>query len=280
MRKMGGLRRYMPVTFWTFLIGTLALTAVPPFAGFFSKDAIIEAVSMSGLPSAGWATFCLQAGAFVTALYSFRALFMTFFGECRYTGGRVQESPWSICLPLFLLAIGSMVSGYLLAPAIFLPLNGLLSSVIYLTPEAANVANDLAIPYSVGDGVIWESVEHLPLWLTLAGFMVAYYAYMLHTEFPAMLVRRFGIIYRVLMNKFGFDAFNDWFFVRGFRAISAWCYQFGDKRLIDTWLVQGSANEILHLSSLVRLIQSGFLYHYTFAMVAGLAVFLLVVLTV
>lgn len=280
MRKMGGLRRYMPVTFWTFLIGTLALTAIPPFAGFYSKDAIIEAVSMSGLPSAKWGTFCLQAGAFVTALYSFRALFMTFFGKCRYTGDRISESPWTICLPLFLLAVGSMVSGYLLAPSIFLPLNGLLSSVIYLSPEAANIANDLAIPYSVGDGVIWESVEHLPLWLTMAGFFVAYYAYILHPGFPAMVVKRFGIIYKILMKKFGFDAFNDWFFVQGLQAISAWCYRVGDKRFIDTGLVQGSANRVLYLSCVVRHIQSGFLYHYTFSMVAGLAVFLFVVLMV
>ncbi|MBT4885491.1 MAG: NADH-quinone oxidoreductase subunit L, partial [Legionellales bacterium] len=228
MRRMGGLRHHMPVTFWTFLIGTLALTAVPPFAGFFSKDAIIEAVSLSNLPSATWASFCLHIGAYVTALYSFRALFMTFYGECKYTGGKITESHWTICMPLFLLAIGSICSGYILAPAIFLPLDGLLSSVIYLSPDAANVANDLAIPYSVGDGVIFEAFEHLPFWLTLFGFITAYYSYIVNKKFPDIVATKFNLFYRILLAKLGFDTFNEWFFVKGLKAISQKCYKIGD----------------------------------------------------
>jgi len=278
MRRMGGLRHYMPVTFWTFLIGTLALTAVPPFAGFFSKDAIIEAVSLSELPCATWAIFCLNIGAFVTSLYSFRALFMTFFGETRYTGGKITESTWTICLPLFLLAIGSICSGYILAPSIFMPLDGLLSSVIYLSPDAANVANDLAIPYTVGDGVVFEAFEHLPFWLTLLGFITAYYSYIVNKEFPNIIAAKFSLFYRVLLAKFGFDTFNEWFFVKGLKRLSTNCYKIGDMLLIDKILVHGSANEVLSASGFLRKFQTGYLYHYTFGMVLGLAIFILVVL--
>ena len=270
MRKMGGLRQRMPITFWTFLIGTLALTAIPPFAGFYSKDAIIEAVSMSVLPSAGWASFCLVAGAFVTALYSFRALFLTFFGETRYQGGRVHESPASITIPLCLLAIPSILVGYVLAPVILQPHNGLLSSVITLQPSAVQMMQSLSEPYLHGE-VLFEAWQHAPFWLTVLGLIVAYYSYIVQPAFPARCVRCLPLVYKALCAKLGFDAFNDHVIVRGLQKLSYVCYQIGDQRLIDQGLIQGLANTVYRISQRVRVLQTGYLYHYAFSMVFGLA---------
>ncbi|MEE3003426.1 MAG: NADH-quinone oxidoreductase subunit L, partial [Pseudomonadota bacterium] len=205
------------------------------------------------------------------SLYSFRCLFMTFFGECNYTNGTIKESPWTICVPLILLAIGAVTSGYLLAPDIMLPYGGLLSSSIFLKPDAANIVYEVLEPYRNGSGVILSAFSHAPFWLTIAGFLSAFYAYVLNKEFPDFLAKKFSLIYRILTAKFGFDIFNDWFFVRGIKLLSSSFYKIGDQLIIDKTLVNGSAKEVLGLSGILRRLQTGYLYHYTLAMVVGLA---------
>ena len=275
MRNMGGLRRHMPITFWTFLIGCIALTAIPPFSGFYSKDAIIEAVSLSTLPAANWAYFCLLSGAFVTALYTFRAFFMTFFGSCNYKGNTIADPGWSICLPLLLLAFFAIISGYALAPEILKPTGGLLSSAIYLSDSALQHATDVAAIYFNHKELILASLYHLPLQLSLLGIACAYYCYVINKNIPVMLAKRFNFIYRALVAKLGFDLFNDWFFVRGVKVISDFSYHIGDRLLIDKALVTGSSNFIIRVAKFVRMSQTGYLYHYVLVMVLSLAIFML-----
>jgi NADH-quinone oxidoreductase subunit L len=274
MRMMGGLWRKMPITFFTFLIGTLALAAIPPFSGFFSKDAIIEAVSLSKLPASSWAYFCLVAGAYVTSLYSFRALFMTFFGKCKYTKGDIKESPFTICMPLIILAVGSICSGYLLAPEIMNPRTGYLASTIFLSPDSRHMMTEVIAPYSKGPEMILDAFHHLPFWLTILGFLTAYYSYVVNKDFPTVVSTKFNIFYRILLAKFGFDSFNDWFFIRGFKALSNFFYNFGDQKVIDQTIVQGTAKEVVGFAKVLRLIQTGYLYHYTMVMVLGVALFI------
>lgn len=278
MRTMGGLWRKMPITFVTSLIGTLALAAVPPFSGFFSKDAIIEAVSLSNLPAASYAYFCLVAGAFVTSLYSFRALFMTFFGKCKYDKGEIKESPWSICFPLIILAIGSVFSGYMLAPEIMNPRTGYLATSVYLTPDAIHHMSEVIDPYKNGPSMILDAFSHLPFWLTILGFLVSLYAYVINKEFPEKVAVRFKYIYQILIAKLGFDMFNDFVIIRGFKYLSNVFYNIGDQKIIDQALVLGSASGVMTFAKLIRRIQTGFLYHYTMVMVLGLALFVLVTL--
>lgn len=276
MRKMGGLWRKMPITYVTFLIGGLALCAVPPFAGFYSKDTIIEAAKMSQIPGSAYAYFCLAAGAMVTALYTFRAFFLTFHGTPRMdqkTWNHVHESPWVVWFPLVMLAVPSIVLGYILYMPILFDKPTLLNESIFTLPQydvLAEMAREVVSP--------WEAMLHAPtspvFWLMLTGIVIMWIAYILLPSIPSMLSRRFSWLYRVLMDKYGFDRFNEVVFVRGARLCGRMLYRVGDRAIIDGLVVNGSANTIRWFSDKSRAVQSGYLYHYTTAMVLGVLAFL------
>lgn len=271
MRRMGGLMRKMPITYATFLIGTLALCAIPPFAGFFSKDTIIEAAQLTSIPGGTYAYFCVAVGAMVTALYSFRAFFMTFHGQPRmdhHTFSHVHESPWVVWVPLVLLAIPSVIIGFILYMPMLFDNPTLLGHSIFVLPEH-NVLEELGKEITSP----WHSVLHAPnsliFWFTLTGIFLAWIAYIVVPQIPVILSQRLSWIYQLLLNKFGFDAFNQLFFVRGVRGLGQSFYQFGDQRLIDGLMVNGTGRSLRWLALKLRGVQSGYLYHYITVMVFG-----------
>lgn len=276
MRKMGGLWRRLPVTYTCFLIGGLALSAIPPFAGFYSKDLIIDAVHNAGLPGSEYAYFCVATGAFVTALYTFRAFFMTFHGSSKMSDevkAHVHESPWVVLVPMILLAIPSAIAGFfLIKPMIFSQTPLLAHSIVEALPNgplrsvAANFHGPLAMALHA-----WQS---LPFWLSIAGIVIAFLCYSRYPELPAWFAQRFAILYRILMQKYGFDDFNQHVIVRGCNWLADRFYQLGDIKLIDESLVDGSGRFVSWMSRVARVMQSGYVYHYAFAMIFGLLVFL------
>jgi NADH-quinone oxidoreductase subunit L len=276
MRKMGGLWRKMPITYVTFLIGGLALCAIPPFAGFYSKDTIIEATHFSQIPGSSYAYFCVVVGAMVTALYTFRSFFMTFHGTPRMdkkTFSHVHESPWVVWLPLVLLAIPSVILGYLLYMPMLFNIPQLLSSSLFVLPEH-NVLAELAKEVQSPLQTMLHSVFSGVFWLTLLGIFVAWLTYIVFPTVPAVLARKFSILYRVLLDRYGFDAFNDRVFVRGSKALGRLFYRVGDQDLIDGVLVNGTARTVRWAALKTHVIQSGYLYHYVTVMVLGLLSFL------
>ena len=272
MTKMGGLAKRMPITYLTFLLAALALTAVPPFAGFFSKDSIIEAAELSTIPGASYAYFCVAAGAFVTALYTFRQLFMTFHGTPRMsqeTYDHVHESPWVVWLPLVILAIPSVLLGYFLIQPMLFAANPILGKSVFVLP-AHNVLATMEKEFHGPLAMIMHSVYSLTFWLTLAGIATAWICYSLVPSIPTIIMQRFNWLYRVFVNKYGFDQFNDWFFIRGGRALGQFLFGFGDQRVIDGMVVNGSSRLVRWVATLSRGTQTGYLYHYATVMVLGL----------
>ena len=269
MRKMGGLRRYMPITYVTALIGSLALAGIPPFAGFFSKDAIIEAVRASHLPGSGFASFAVLAGVFVTAFYSFRMLFMTFHGKPRmdhHTREHLHESPWVITLPLILLAIPSVIAGWIfIGPMV---MGDYFGSSITLLPGNGALPEMREAWHGVGPFVV-EGVQSLPFWLAMSGIALAAAFYLKWTHIPAAIVRESGAIYTLLDNKYYFDRFNEIFIAGGARCFGQGLWKLGDMKFIDGWIVNGSAHLVGALSTRLRRIQTGYIYHYAFAMIFG-----------
>ena len=243
MRKMGGLWRKMPITYITFLIGSLALCAVPPFAGFFSKDTIIEAAKISSIPGSGYAYICVALGAMVTAIYTFRALFMTFHGTPRMsdkTYSHVHESPWVVWLPLVVLAVPSAILGYILYQPMLFDAPSLLSPSITVFSKY-DVLKALASEGIVTPMAAVLHAYHSPVfWLTLGGIVLTWLAYIVWPSLPGRVVRIFAVPYKVLEQKYGFDAFNDWFFVRGGKALGRVFYRAGDQALIDGAMVNGT----------------------------------------
>jgi NADH-quinone oxidoreductase subunit L len=276
MRKMGGLWNKMPITYITFVIGSLALCAFPPFAGFYSKDTIIEAAQISQIPGSSYAYFCVAVGAMVTALYTFRSLFMTFHGTPRmdeHTLSHVHESPWVVWLPLVILAIPSVIIGYVLYMPMLFNQPTLLSSSLFILPEhnvLAQLAHEVQSPLSSA----LHSVGTITFWLTVAGAFISWICYIAVPTIPAYLARYLSIIYSILMNKYGFDRFNDLFFVKGSRVLGRLFYSVGDQKMIDGLVVNGSGKLIRWFSSKGRAVQSGYLYHYATVMVLGLFGFL------
>ncbi len=276
MRKMGGLWRKMPITYVTFLIGGLALCAIPPFAGFYSKDTIIEAVGLSTIPGSGYAYFCVAVGALVTSLYTFRAFFMTFHGKPRMSKkafDHVKESPWVVWVPLVALAIPSVVLGYILYMPILFNKPSLLSESIFVLPKLdviGELAHHIVSPFHS----MVELVTSPVFWLAIFGIVITWICYIALPSLPAMLAKRFGIIYRILVAKYGFDAFNNLAFVKGSKGLGKLFYCLGDRKLIDGFVVNGTANTIKRLALRVRGIQDGYLYHYITVMVIGIFVFL------
>jgi len=270
MRKMGGLRKYMPITFWTSLIGTLALIGFPGTAGFFSKDALIEAVGHSQIAGSGYAYFCVMVGVFVTALYSFRLLFLVFFGKERMDEDARQhlhESPWVVTLPLVLLAIPSLVIGWpSIGPLLF---GDFFGGAIFVLPEH-DVLAELGEGFHGPVGFLLHGLMSPVLLLAFAGVATAWYLYLKNPLLPARIRERTEFLYRVLDNKYYLDDFNEKVVARGSRLLGQGLWRGGDVTIIDGVLVNGTANTVGRLAGVIRRAQTGYLYHYAFAMVLGL----------
>jgi len=279
MRRMGALRKYMPITYATVLIGGLANAAVPPFSGFFSKDAIIEAAKLATVPGAGFAYLCVLATAFVTAFYTFRLIFFAFHGKERFDvhghghdghGGPPHESPAVVTVPLVLLAIGSIVAGWLIGPMVF---GDYFGSSIFIAPEHAGLA-EMGREYHGVTGMATHAFFTAPFWLVVAGIGLAYYLYILRPDLPGIVREKAGILTRILENKYGFDDFNQRVLADGTVKVGAGLWKAGDVAVIDGVMVNGSARLVGLVARIVRLAQSGFIYTYAFVMIFGLFVLL------
>jgi NADH-quinone oxidoreductase subunit L len=276
MRKMGGLWKKMPITYLTFLIGSLALCAFPLFSGFYSKDTIIEVAHLSKIPGSSYAYFCVTLGAMVTALYTFRSLFMTFHGTPRmdkHTWEHVHESPWVVWLPLVILAVPSVVLGYILYMPMLFDQPTLLASSLYVAPEH-NVLAELRHEVTSPLVSALHAFVGIPFWITLAGALIAWVCFCAAHTIPTVLAQRFSLMYKVLLDKYGFDRFNEFFFVRGSKGMGSLFYNVGDRTLIDGLVVNGSGRLVRWFSGKGRVIQSGYLYQYATVMVLGLLGFL------
>ena len=276
MRKMGGLFKYMPITCLTCLIGTLALIGFPGTSGFFSKDIIIEAVHHSSLPASDFAYYAVLSGVFVTALYSFRLFFMTFFGKenmSRDVWRSLHEAPAVVTFPLIILAIPSLLLGiFLIEPLL---VGDYFGSAIYVSSEH-DVLSKIATGYHDVFSFITHAFLYPPVYLAFSGLFVAWLCYIKYPSLPEKLVNRIGFIYKILINKYGFDEFNQVIFAGGVRKIGYFLSQVGDIKLIDGVLVNGSARSIRLFSNTIRYIQSGYLYHYAFAIIIGLLLLIVI----
>ena len=284
IRWMGGLRKYMPVTWITSLLGSLALIGTPLFAGFYSKDSIIEAVHESHLPGAGFASFAVLAGVFITAFYSFRLYFLVFHGKERFDQNpdahhghghhdehhEPHESPWVVTAPLVLLAIPSVVIGFMtIEPMLF---GEFFKGSIVINAEHHPALEEMAKAFHGPLQMAWHAFTTLPFWLALAGVASAYYMYMINPALPAAIQRRIRPIYTLLENKYYLDWFNENVLARGARAMGTGLWKGGDEYLIDGTLVNGSWKVVGWVSGAVRRAQSGYLYHYALAMILGVFV--------
>jgi len=274
MRKMGGLAKSMPITCITFWIGALALAAIPPFAGFYSKDAIIEAVKQSTIPGAGYAYFCVMAGAFLTPLYIFRALFMTFYGKSHVTHEHVKESPWVVLWPLIILAIPSVIAGAWLAGPMLYSTPRLLGTSIFVTAQH-NVLSRLAENYPGAWLSALDAVRSPIFWLVILGIVAALVLCLRGKPFVEAAKKRFPVLAWLIEHKYGFDDFNQIILVRGVRGLARFFYAFTDLVIIDGIFVNGSGLMVRWFASVSRRLQTGYLYHYAFAMVAGLLLLLI-----
>jgi NADH-quinone oxidoreductase subunit L len=290
MRKMGGLRKYMPITYVTMLIGALANAGLPPFAGFFSKDSILEAVHLSHIPGAGFAYLMLLAGVFVGGLYSFRLIFYTFHGKERFAAHDAahghtatkdehghagqdhvpHESPAVVTLPLILLAIPSIAAGWTIGTVLY---GGYFGSAIFIAPEHEGLA-EMAKEFHGVIGMMLHGLISLPCLFAIAGAVTAWYLYIVNPELPAVVRRKAGFLVTILEEKYGFDRFNDWFFAGGARAVAGGLWKFGDVAIIDGFMVNGTARVVGWIGGMVRLFQSGYIYQYAFTMIIGVFVLL------
>jgi NADH-quinone oxidoreductase subunit L len=349
MRKMGGLRKYMPITYLTVLIGAFANAGFPPFAGFFSKDTIIEAVHASQVPGSGFAYLATLLGVFVGAFYSFRLIFYAFHGKERFAdphhpdvkeldaeraaaraaeahdahkeneghddkkheapahelhagetashagaaasgvtspegapvppssghhsqdhGHAPHESPWVVTLPLVLLAIPSVCAGWVIGTILY---GDYFGNAIYFSPDHPVMAI-LKEHYHGVFPMMLHGLTSLPFWLAVAGLGTAWYLYIARPDLPRVLRARAGVLVTILMEKYGFDRFNDWFFAGGARAVGTGLWKGGDVAVIDGVLVNGSARAIGWFAGVIRYLQSGYIYHYAFAMIIGILVLL------
>lgn len=270
MRKMGGLRKYMPITWLTCLIGSLALIGFPGLAGFFSKDAIIEAVHHSDRYGAHIAYWAVLAGVFVTALYSFRLVFMVFHGDERmdaHTRANLHESPGVVTVPLILLAIPSVITGAIfIGPMLF---GDYFGNSIVVQPEN-NVLKEVGQHFHGWLAMVEHGVTQLPFMLAMAGVFVAWLGYIVFPASPGHVASFFRPIHWMLTKKYGFDEAYQFLFAGGSRGIGQLFSGVGDRLLIDGLLVNGSVKLIGAFSAVIRHVQSGYLYHYAFAMILGL----------
>ncbi len=282
MRKMGGLYKYLPITWITCLVGSIALIGFPGTSGFFSKDAIIEAVHLSTLPAAGYAYYAVLSGVFITALYSFRLFFMTFHGKERMakdTWEHLHECPRVVTVPLSVLAIPSLILGaWLVGPILF---GDYFGGAIHVAENHAVLAEMGQHYHGAWYEIAWQFFVHavthpLVILLAFAGVFTAWLLYIKFPTVPEKIASSFSLIQRVLINKYGFDDFNQKVFAGGAKGIGQLLWQMGDVRLIDGLIVNGSALSVRKFSGIIRHIQSGYLYHYAFAMIVGLLLLLAV----
>jgi NADH-quinone oxidoreductase subunit L len=289
IRWMGGVRKYMPITWITSLLGSLALIGTPLFAGFYSKDSIIEAVHESHLPGAGFAHFAVLAGVFVTAFYSFRMYFLVFHGKERYDQnpdahhddhghgdhGHAEhhdphESPWVVTAPLLLLAIPSVVIGFMtIQPMLF---GDFFKDAIVVNADKHPAMAELAKLFHGPVQMAVHALTTAPFWLALAGVALSYYMYMVNPALPAAIKARVQPLYSLLENKYYLDWFNENVLARGTRALGMGLWKGGDQTVIDGGLVNGSWKVVGWVSGIVRLFQSGYLYQYAFVMLVGVVV--------
>src|SRR5882672_688553 len=284
MRRMGGLRKYMPITYATMLIGALASAGIPGFSGFFSKDAIIEAVYLSRLPGSGFAHFCLLSCVFVTAFYTFRLMFMTFHGAERFAAhgdhaGHVDanrhahaphESPAVVTGPLIVLAIPSVCAGWWIGSVLF---GGYFGDAIAVS-EPHDVLGEMGREFHGVVAMMFHALGTWPFWLSIAGIASAAFLYLKRTDLPEKLRIAFRPGYTLLDNKYYFDRFNDWFFARGARLLGRGLWKGGDVAVIDGVFVNGSARLVGWFATIARKLQSGLIYHYAFTMIMGVFVLL------
>jgi NADH-quinone oxidoreductase subunit L len=289
IRNMGGLRKYMPITHWTALLGSLALIGFPGFSGFFSKDAIIESAKYAQIPGATYAYVLLVAGVFVTALYSFRMYFLVFHGDGprhfeahheaheKHGGAEAQEhhhvedeprpheSRWVVTLPLILLAIPSVAIGYLtVGPMVF---GDFFDGVITVAPTHDTLGQ---IEYNGATAFLLHGLVMPPFWLAMAGLVTAWYIYTQKPSIARDLSERFGWLRFVLERKYGFDEFNQAVFAGGSKLIGKVLWLVGDRAVIDGLAVNGSAHSVGRLAVIARYLQTGMLYHYAMAIIIGL----------
>ena len=292
IRWMGGVRKYMPITWITSLLGSLALIGTPFFAGFYSKDSIIEAVAESHLPAAGFAHFAVLAGVFVTAFYSFRMYFLVFHGKERYDQNpdahhddhhdahhdahgheahlEPHESPWVVTVPLVLLAIPSVVIGFMtITPMLF---GDFFKDAIFIHAEKHPVMDELAHAFHGPVAMAVHALSSAPFWLALAGVVTAWYMYLVNPAVPAAFARILRPLVVVLENKYFLDWINENILARGARALGTGLWKVGDRGLIDGLLVNGSWKLVGWASAQVRKFQSGYLYHYALVMILGVFV--------
>ena len=286
IRWMGGLRKYMPITWITSLLGSLALIGTPLFAGFYSKDSIIEAVHESHLPGAGFASFAVLAGVFITAFYSFRMYFLVFHGKERFDQNpdahhghghghhnepqRPHESPWVVTVPLVLLAIPSVVIGFMtIEPMLF---GEFFKGSIFINGEKHQALEEMAKAFHGPVQMAWHALTTLPFWLALAGVATSYYMYMVNPALPTAIKKAVMPVYTLLENKYYLDWFNENVLARGARAIGTGLWKGGDEYVIDGGLVNGSWKLVDWVSGTVRRVQTGYLYHYALGMILGVFV--------
>ena len=304
MRKMGGLRKYMPITYWTVLIGAIANAGLPPFSGFYSKDSIVEALHMSHTPGAQIAWLLALGGIFVSGLYSFRLVFFAFHGEERFAKaqhgghggdqgqdahaavhaketerkveepgheemhGPPHESPAVVTIPLILLAIPSIFIGAMtIGPMLF---GGWFDGAIAKTETMEEMARE----FQGWAPMILHAFASVPFWLAIAGVATAWYLYILRPDLPAVIKAKAGAAADVLDHKYYFDEFNDWFFAGGARKFGAGLWTWGDRTIIDGIMVNGTARLIGWFAGVSRKLQTGYIYHYAFTMIFGVLAFL------
>ena len=293
IRWMGGVRKYMPITWITALLGSLALIGTPLFSGFYSKDSIIEAVHESTLAGAGFAYFSVLAGVFVTAFYSFRMYFLVFHGKERYDqnpdahaehdshdahgkhhhaseSAKPHESPWVVTVPLVLLAIPSGVIGFMTIPPMLF--GEFFKDSISVNLERHPAMEEIAKLFHGPAEMALHGLTAAPFWLALSGVVLAWYMYLVNPALPAAIKRAFMPLYTLLDNKYYFDWFNENVLARGTRALGGGLWKVGDQTLIDGVLVNGSWKLVAYVSGWVRRLQSGYIYHYAFGMIIGVFV--------
>ena len=286
IRYMGGVRKYMPITWITSLLGSLALIGTPLFSGFYSKDSIIEAVHESQLAAAGFANFAVLAGVFVTAFYSFRMYFLVFHGKERYDQNpdahhghhgdhhddhdtqSPHESPWVVTVPLILLAIPSVVIGYMtITPMLF---GEFFKDAIFIDAEKHAGMKVLAEAFHGPVAMALHAVTTAPFWLALAGVVVSWYMYLINPAVPAAIGRALRPVVVLLENKYYMDWINENILARGARALGNGLWKVGDRTLIDGLLVNGSWKLVGRVSNWTRKLQTGYLYHYALVMILGI----------
>ena len=293
IRNMGGLWKYMPITWFTSLLGSLALIGTPFFSGFYSKDSIIEAVQASHIAGSSFAQFAVLAGVFVTAFYSFRMYFLVFHGQERFgheahdahdahddhsdehhglaPGEKPHETPWVVTLPLVLLAIPSVVIGYLTIDTMLF--GDFFKGVIFVADKHEAMA-ELSHEFHGATAMAIHALTSLPFALALGGVIASWYCYMINPKVPAWFYQQFSAIYRLLDNKYYMDKINEVVFAAGARNLGSGFSSVGDKTLIDGWIVNGSARLVGWFSTVTRTFQTGYIYHYAFTMIVAVALYL------